>query len=169
VSCEGCHGPGERHIAAARAKNLKDPQIFNPAGLDGLELSQEFCGTCHLGFDQAMLLPEQGGANNIRFQAYRIFNSPGHRGSDNRISCVACHNPHDKLERADAFYDSKCLACHLSDKAEVGTETRKARACPVSKQQCAKCHMPKIEIPGMHYKFTDHWIRVVRPGEPVPH
>lgn len=169
VTCEGCHGPGERHVAAARAKNLKDPQIFNPGMLDPLELSQEFCGTCHLSFEQAMLLPEQGGANNIRFQAYRIFNSPGHRGGDARISCVACHNPHDKLEQSDAFYDRKCLACHLSDKSEAKTEARKDPACPVAKQQCAKCHMPKVEIPGMHYKFTDHWIRVVRPGEPVPH
>ena len=169
VTCEGCHGPGERHVAAARAKNLKDPQIFNPASLDALELSQEFCGSCHLSFDQAMLMPEQGGDNNIRFQAYRIFNSPGHRGGDARISCTACHDPHDKLERSDAFYDSKCLACHLSDKSEARTEARKAPACPVAKQECTKCHMPKVSLPEMHYQFTDHWIRVVRAGEAVPH
>jgi hypothetical protein len=169
VSCEACHGPGARHVAAARAKDLRDPQIFNPASLDALELSQEFCGSCHLNFEQAMLLPEQGGANNIRFQAYRIFNSPGHNGDDARISCVACHDPHDKLERSEAFYDTKCLACHLSDKSGAKTDSRKAPACPVSKDQCAKCHMPKIEIPEMHSKFTDHWIRVVKPGEPVPH
>ncbi|HST53819.1 MAG TPA: multiheme c-type cytochrome [Pyrinomonadaceae bacterium] len=169
VGCEGCHGPGERHVAAARAKDLRDPQIFNPATLNGLELSQEFCGKCHMGFEQAMLLPEQGGANNIRFQAYRIFNSPGHNGADTRISCVACHDPHDKLERSEAFYDTKCLACHLSDKAEAKTDARKAPACPVARDRCAKCHMPKIEIPGMHYEFTDHWIRIVKPGEPVPH
>ena len=169
VSCEACHGPGERHVAAARSKNLKDPRIFNPGDLEGPELSQEFCGTCHLSFEQAMLLPEQGGINNLRFQAYRIFNSPGHRGGDRRISCVACHDPHDKLERAPAFYDSKCLACHLSDSKQAKTVERAAPACPVSRQQCVTCHMPKIELPGMHSKFTDHWIRVVKPDEPVPH
>ena len=29
-------------------------------------------------------------------------------------------------------------------------------------------HMPKYEIRGSHYSFTDHWIRVVKSGEPYP-
>ena len=28
--------------------------------------------------------------------------------------------------------------------------------------------MPKIELPGAHYKFSDHRIRVVKPNEPYP-
>jgi hypothetical protein len=28
--------------------------------------------------------------------------------------------------------------------------------------------MPKVEIPGAHFKFTDHRIRIARPGEPYP-
>jgi hypothetical protein len=28
--------------------------------------------------------------------------------------------------------------------------------------------MPKVELPEMHFKFTDHWIRIARPGDPVP-
>jgi hypothetical protein len=28
--------------------------------------------------------------------------------------------------------------------------------------------MPKIELPGMHAEFTDHWIRIAKPGEPIP-
>ncbi|PYS79672.1 MAG: hypothetical protein DMF67_07660 [Acidobacteria bacterium] len=168
VSCEACHGPGERHVAAARAKNLKDPQIFNPASLDALELSQEFCGACHQSFDTVMSLAGQGGAGNIRFQPYRIFNSRGHLVNDRRLSCVACHDPHEQLQHDEAYYDSKCLACHLSSAKEPKTEARAAPACPVSAKQCATCHMPKVELPEMHYKFTDHWIRVVRPGEAVP-
>jgi hypothetical protein len=168
ITCEGCHGPGEKHVAVAARKDLRDPQIFNPGGLNGLELSQEFCGSCHVGFEKAMLMTGQGGVNNIRFQAYRIFNSPGHRGGDPRISCVACHNPHRNVERAAASYDSKCLACHVSDVKEAKTKERTADACPVAKTECVKCHMPKAEIPGMHAEFTDHWIRTVRPGDKVP-
>jgi hypothetical protein len=26
--------------------------------------------------------------------------------------------------------------------------------------------MPEVELPGAHFKFTDHYIRVVRPNEP---
>lgn len=168
VSCEACHGPGARHVEAARAKNLKDPQIFNPSDLDALEQSQEFCGACHQSFDTVMSLDDQGGAANIRFQPYRIFNSRGHLVNDRRMSCTACHDPHDQLQHDEAFYDTKCLACHLSTVKETKTELRSAPACPVGTKQCASCHMPKVELPEMHYKFTDHWIRIVRPGSPVP-
>jgi hypothetical protein len=166
ITCEGCHGPGEKHIAAIKAGS-KNLQVFNPAKLDADELSQEFCGACHVGFEKALLMPKQGGTNNLRYQPYRIFNSRGHSG-DARISCVACHDPHDKLAEDAAFYDSKCLACHLATRGQATTAARSAAACPVSRKQCTTCHMPKIDLPGAHGKFTDHWIRIVKPGEPLP-
>jgi len=168
VTCERCHGPGEKHIAAVKAGNLKDLSIFNPGTLDAFDQMQEFCGACHQGFETVMLMPDQGGINNIRFQPYRMFKSQAHFINDSRISCVACHDPHGKLERDPAFYDSKCLACHLSSREEAKTSTRNASACPVSKQQCVTCHMPKVDLPEMHFKFTDHWIRIAKPGTQVP-
>lgn len=168
VSCEACHGPGEKHVAAVKAKKFKDLQIFNPADLDSFDLTQEFCGACHMSFEQAISMPGHGGINNLRFQPYRIFSSQSHFKNDPRISCTACHDPHDHLEHEASFYDSKCLACHLSDSKEAKTETRTAAACPVSKQLCVTCHMPKVEVPEMHFKFTDHWIRIVKPGESAP-
>jgi len=167
ITCEGCHGPGQKHLAAIKNHQLKDLQILNPGNLEADALSQEFCGSCHRGYDDVMLLPGQGGINNIRFQPYRIFNSQGHIG-DARISCLACHDPHDKLDHKTIDYDSKCLACHLADAKEAKTRRRQAPACPVSKQQCVTCHMPGIDVPEMHSKFTDHWIRIVRPGDPIP-
>lgn len=167
VTCEGCHGPGEKHVAAVKA-NSKNLQVFNPAKLEADELSQEVCGACHVSFEKALLMPKQGGENNLRYQPYRIFNSRGHSG-DERISCVACHDPHDKLESDAGFYDSKCLACHLTTRDQVKTARRSAAACPVSKQKCTTCHMPKIELPGGHFKFTDHWIRIVKASETTPH
>jgi len=168
ITCESCHGPGERHIVAVKAGKLKDLQIFNPGKIGPNELSQEFCGSCYRSFDQAMVLPRQGGLNNLRFQPYRIFNSRGHNEPDSRISCIACHDPHQQIVREPAFYDARCLACHLSSVAETRTAKRAGPACPVAKQQCVICHMPKVEVPEMHYKFTDHWIRIAKPGDPVP-
>jgi hypothetical protein len=168
VTCEACHGPGERHIAAVNSRDSKALQIFNPRTLDSVTLSQEFCGACHRSFVQVMQMPSQGGFQNVRFQPYRIFNSKGHNSFDSRISCTACHNPHDKLKRDASFYDSKCLSCHLSNAPTAQTEKRTARACPTGTQKCAGCHMPRVEIPGTHTSFTDHWIRVVKPNERVP-
>lgn len=168
VTCESCHGPGAAHVEAVKIENAADLRILNPGKLNANEISQEFCGSCHLGFEQAMLLPGQGGVNNVRFQGYRIFNSKGHRGGDPRISCVACHDPHEPLERNPSAYDAKCLACHRSSENEPKTDVRGAAACPVSARRCTTCHMPKVALPGMHAEFTDHWIRIARPGDPVP-
>ena len=168
VGCEACHGPGEKHLVAMKEKKLDEPQIFNPGGLGGFELSQSFCGTCHTSFEAAMLLPGQSGINNIRFQPYRMFNSRAHNTNDPRISCLACHNPHEALKQDAAYYDAKCLACHLTTAKETKTERRSAAACPVSTKNCASCHMPKVDLPGMHASFTDHWIRIAKPNEPTP-
>jgi hypothetical protein len=168
VGCEACHGPGEKHIVAVKAHKFDQLQIFNPASLSALDLTQSFCGTCHTSFDQAMLMPGQSGINNIRFQPYRIFNSRGHNTNDARIGCLACHNPHEKLQKETAYYDSKCLACHLTRRTEAKTGVRTASACPVSTKKCVTCHMPKVELPGMHASFTDHWIRIAKPNEPAP-
>jgi hypothetical protein len=168
VGCEACHGPGEKHLLAVRGQKFDGPQIFDPGRLNAHDLSQSFCGTCHTGFEQAMLTPGQSGINNIRFQPYRIFNSRGHNTNDRRISCVACHDPHEKLQKEATYYDSKCLACHLETPKEAKTSRRSASACPIKTNNCVTCHMPKVELPGMHAEFTDHWIRIARPNEPTP-
>jgi hypothetical protein len=151
-----------------KEKKFDEPQIFNPGGLGGHELSQSFCGTCHTSFEQTMLMPGQSSINNIRFQPYRMFNSRGHNTNDPRIGCLACHNPHEKLQKDASYYDSKCLACHLTKPNDPKTERRSAAACPVSTKKCTTCHMPKVELRGMHTEFTDHWIRIAKPGEPAP-
>ncbi len=167
VGCEACHGPGDKHVVSMKTHNARDLQIFRPEMLDSDELTQEFCGACHRGFEQVLSLPAQDGINNVRYQPYRIFNSPGHRG-DARISCVACHNPHQRLERDENFYDTKCLACHRTKTDTIKTVARSAPVCPASNTRCVSCHMQKIDLPGAHATFTDHWIRVVKPGEQVP-
>jgi hypothetical protein len=176
VSCESCHGPGRDHLAAMEAKQFLDKKIFNPGRMGADELTQEFCGSCHRSAESVMTLAQHGGINNVRFQPYRIFTSRGHDPNDDRLSCTACHNPHQNLRERAADYDSNCLACHQSAAARRAprlarverADGRTAKPCPVGSKDCTSCHMPKIEIPGSHFKFTDHRIRIVRPGEPFP-
>lgn len=164
VRCEACHGPGGRHIAAVKAGDTPHKSIYNPGLLDGDELSQRFCAACHRGAEEFSLLKSME-INNVRFQPYRIFNSKCY--SDNRkISCTACHNPHEPLREDPAYYDKRCLECHsLRDKSAKAGD---GKSCPVADKDCTSCHMPKVEIPGSHFKFTDHYIRIVRSGEKYP-
>ncbi|HXJ93569.1 MAG TPA: multiheme c-type cytochrome [Terriglobia bacterium] len=167
VSCEGCHGPGAHHIAAVKSGQAQDLHIFNPGSLPPGDLN-DFCGSCHRTTLAEKLLAIRG-VQNVRFQGYRLARSRCSATDDRRIACTACHNPHKPLVRDAAFYDSKCLACHASSRSgqtlKMGTA---ASACPVAKQKCVTCHMPKTEIPGIHFKFSDHWIRVAKAGAPYP-
>ena len=174
ITCEGCHGPGERHVAAIKARGAApgpaERQIFNPGRFDTEGLTQ-FCGACHRSWIQVQMMGIRG-VENVRFQPYRIFNSKCYDHQDKRISCTACHNPHEELVADAASYDAKCLACHETVPRPPGPGGKalagKAPACPKGRQNCASCHMPKTELPEMHHQFTDHQIRVVRPGDPYP-
>ena len=104
------------------------------------------------------------GVVNVRFQPYRLANSKCYDATDSRIRCSACHDPHGPLETNIASYDAKCAACHPIGAATAGH----TKTCSVAKENCITCHMPKLELPGAHARFTDHQIRIVRASEPYP-
>jgi hypothetical protein len=176
VSCEACHGPGADHVLAMEAKDFKNKRIFNPGSMNPDELSQEFCGSCHRSAESVSANSKLRGINSVRFQPYRLFTSRGHDPFDERLSCTACHNPHQDPKHDEAFYDAKCMACHRSQaslKSEAlakseAEDGRDAKPCPVRQNSCVSCHMPRVEIPGSHTQFTDHRIRISREGEPFP-
>jgi hypothetical protein len=168
IRCEICHGPGGDHVAAGKAGGPSAQMIFNPARLSGDELTQDFCASCHRGNGEFAMLKSME-ENNVRFQPYRIFQSKCY-SDDRRISCVACHDPHTPIQQDAAYYDAKCLACHTaSGKAKPAAlkqdRQESAPGCKVAAKNCASCHMPKVEPPGAHFKFTDHYIRIAKPNE----
>jgi hypothetical protein len=109
------------------------------------------------------------GIANVRAQPYRLEKSRcwGKNG-DARITCVACHDPHQKLVRDTSAYDKNCLSCHLATASTKPAPDHPGSACKVGTKDCASCHMPKYELADFHYKFTDHDIRVVRANAPFP-
>src|ERR1044071_7380201 len=171
IRCEACHGPGGAHAEAARRKEPSGDLIYNPRGLSGDQLSQDFCASCHRGNDEFGLLQSME-LNNVRFQPYRMFHSKCY-SDDKRISCTACHDPHEPVRQDMAYYDSKCAACHAPKGKTPALKTAAngqatERPCPVATKDCVSCHMPKLGPPAAHFKFTDHYIRVVKQNEAYP-
>ena len=167
ISCEGCHGPGADHITAVKAGHHEDLHIFNPASLRPGD-ENEFCGARHRTLLTETLLGVRG-VQNVRFQGYRLARSRCYSSDDRKITCVACHNPHEPLAHSERSYDSKCLACHPGSAPRKTLESGQvALPCPIAKQDCVTCHMPKLEIDGSHFKFSDHWIRVVKANSDYP-
>jgi hypothetical protein len=165
VTCEACHGPGLQHVTAMETAPDQGAAgtMLNPEKLSPVD-SVDFCGACHrTPVDVAVFMPRHMGISSIRFQPYRLERSLCWGASgDSRITCMACHDPHKPLVRGSAAYDAKCLQCHAQSGDQPSAKL--APACTVGTKDCASCHMPKYEIRWVHATFTDHFIRIVRPG-----
>jgi hypothetical protein len=175
VHCEACHGPGLDHEKAIMAgQKVQGRQaIFNPASLTPTG-SIDFCGACHRTTMDVILHEPEPGAYTIRFQPYRLEESRCWQTTkDARLACTECHDPHAPMVRDAHFYDQKCLSCHSLRKdakhdAFSGAWAATPKICPRATANCASCHMPKSYVPEMNSTFVDHFIRIVRPGKPVP-
>lgn len=159
LTCEHCHIGSLAHLKNA-VKGDAETGMPSLSDLSTEHISN-FCGQCHRSWE-LVTRSNWRGTMNVRFQPYRLENSKCYDGTDPRISCIACHDPHRKVNTTVAFYDDKCLACHAT------TVHAQAKVCPVSKNNCTSCHMPKVPFPGGNFIFTDHQIRIVKPNQPYP-
>lgn len=174
VTCEACHGPGAKHVQAMQEGREEDGReaIFNPGRLGAVE-QVDYCGACHRT-TMDVKAAKDFVPLNIRFQPYRLAKSRCWSRPDERLSCIACHDPHEKLVEDLRWYDAKCLACHEKERNDRSLESRKKGAadrppgCPVSAERCVTCHMPRYQVPQLHASFTDHFIRIARPGDAFP-
>ena len=158
VGCQSCHGPAEKHTDAAYAGDPVAAELPHLGALSAGDMA-DLCGRCHRTWSQIALSGPRG-VNNVRFQPYRLANSKCFDPEDRRIRCAACHDPHGEVASNLATYDAKCTACHAT--------ALHTKVCRVAKGNCVECHMPKLDLPGAHAKFTDHQIRIVRAGSPYP-
>jgi len=170
VTCEACHGAGAKHVASAQAllvAGITDEPgaIVNPARLDPAD-SVDFCGACHSTWWDVKLSAVKG-VSTARSQPYRLEGSKCWGKGDARLTCIACHDPHKPLQTDASAYDGVCSSCHAGA-GEKKTANHPAEPCPANTKNCVSCHMEKVFVPEMNYKFTDHRIRIVHPNEAFP-
>lgn len=165
LTCERCHVGAQTHAAGMLAGSTSAPIPPSLGKLQSEDISN-FCGQCHRSWETVVRAHWKGQAD-VRFQPYRLANSKCFNGADPRISCVACHDPHNNVIRDITYYDSKCLACH-GQQGVTHTQLSTQKSCPVAKSRCVSCHMPQESLPNGLLRFTDHQIRIVRPNEAYP-
>lgn len=162
VQCERCHKNAQVH---ARASSTRTSPSITPAKLSQLSKDglSDFCGGCHRTLQEIVAF-RTFNINNVRSQPYRLATSKCYTATqDKRISCVACHDPHQDMVKSAEYYDGKCQVCH-----QARATASRVKACPVAERNCVSCHMPKVDFPDGHSRFTDHRIRVVLPGAGFP-
>jgi hypothetical protein len=161
VSCEACHSPGRKHVQA-----MDGMLAAKPVARGETEIF-EFCGACHGSWWDVKLSGVKG-VSTTRSAPARLVTSKCWGKGDARLTCTACHDPHEQLETDSAAYDKACLQCHVNSAGVKPTANHPGAACPTARKNCTSCHMPKVYVPEMHSNFTDHRIRIARAGEAFP-
>ncbi|HXJ05843.1 MAG TPA: tetratricopeptide repeat protein [Candidatus Acidoferrum sp.] len=195
VACERCHGPGEIHVRErhenAPLRGPIDFSIVNPARLSP-QARDDVCNQCHFPGDARVLRP---GKTYLDFRpgtplgnVVSVFSAPvtsninvvralSHReqlemsrcwnGSNGRLGCITCHDPHVQLRgtEAAAYFRRKCLTCHTEESCRASALRRRSTSPP---DNCTGCHMPKKSVANIaHSALTDH--RILRvPTQSTP-
>ena len=188
IGCEGCHGPGSRHVEArqtdAAPEAGPDATIINPASLDR-RAQLSVCQQCHLagitvfepGEDPTTFRPGAYLATNrtvyvpekqltdpdwvgIDSHPLRLARSACFKGSE--MTCTTCHDAHKPASLVtQADYNAACGSCHGTDAHEAScTRPEATSAAEAIAGDCVSCHMPRSGTSDVpHVTSTDHWIR----------
>jgi len=178
IDCQRCHGPGARHVAAAKAGSGKETirqTIVNPARLP-LERRREVCLQCHLEttsarlpsmirrFDRAPFSYVPGaplGEYMLHFD-----HAPG-TGQEEKFEIVSAAY---RLRRSACYQKSAAMTCtschdpHAKTAATCGgchtAKSLAAKATHPPGADCAGCHMPKRRTEdAVRVVMTDHFIQ----------
>jgi hypothetical protein len=173
ISCDRCHGAAVEHLEKPSVKNIINPKRLPVRARDSV------CEQCHLSGEVRIANPgkeigdfQPGQELEEVFSTY-VFDAASESGlkvishvqqlarsscqkkSGEPLSCITCHDPHNRPANTVSYYRTKCLGCH------EGIEQTHAKPA----NDCIGCHMPSRPAKdGGHTAFTDHRIQ----RKPVP-
>lgn len=189
ISCERCHGPGERHAAfhGSGSPDSESDSIINPAKL-APRLRESVCNQCHLSgvarfprygatdfdfrpgddlsdiwttFISGTRIADGQGTQAVS-QVEQMHSSECFRQSDGRLGCISCHDAHGPPSPADriSFYVGRCMNCHGT--GETGCSRPETEGDDhLEEHSCMECHMPSLQTSDIpHTSQTDH--RIIR-------
>jgi predicted CXXCH cytochrome family protein len=190
VGCEACHGPGEAHVAWARAakggKVGDDGLVAHLAG-GNARTEIDACAACHSRRTRLVVEDRPGQAFLDRYRPELLraarYHPDGQQldevyvyGSflqskmyQRGVRCSDCHDPHSLKLRAEG--NAVCTACHQAQpNPRFPTLTARAYDTPAHHfhkvgspgARCVNCHMP-AKTYMMVQPRPDHSLRVPRP------
>jgi len=196
IGCENCHGPGELHVqerlkgAPESAEKKIDRSIVNPAKLSPW-LADNICMNCHEGDIRALQpgkvesdfrpgtplnntvvivkapIDTSSEQSPLLEHYYSMTLSKCYRGSNGKMGCQSCHDPHVQPSREEApqYFRGRCLTCHTEKGCTLDLQKRLIQQ---PADACTNCHMSKRPaLTVSHASLTDH--RITRAAnEPFP-
>lgn len=180
VSCESCHGAGQKHIDYIKSSSYKDGEKVKNSYMQMVKNSSQLtqintCTPCHsrrseisadkLGSSELMddYIPQlptkeffyaDGQANDEDYTYASFLQSKMYNRG---VMCSNCHNPHSgKILYAG---NQLCMQCHAKTYDNISHTFHQAGTIGA---ECKSCHMPGKVYMGNDLRY-DHTFRVPRP------
>jgi predicted CXXCH cytochrome family protein len=192
VGCQGCHGPGARHVEWARRVEATNEQyaVDEPKGLEvrlNGRVEVDHCARCHARrsvvdvdyrygadfldhYDPTLLEPELYHPDGQMIEeVYNHGSFLQSRMYAKGVRCTDCHDPHTARLRVEG--NAMCQRCH-GDSPPPQFETLKRKPYDTKEHHfhepgtpgasCVECHMPAVTYMAVDPRH-DHSFRVPRP------